>query len=52
MRNYAETCKGICGYNLAHKFFVYLLPIKTFLWCAFQTHLAWEGGTCKTWFLE
>ena len=29
MRNYAETCKGICGYNLVYNFFVYLLPLKS-----------------------
>ena len=29
MRNYAETCKGICGYNLVYNFFVYFLPSKT-----------------------
>ena len=29
MRNYAETCKGICGNNLADNFLVYLLPLKT-----------------------
>ena len=29
MRNYKETCKGICGYNLVHKFFVYLLSLKS-----------------------
>ena len=29
MRNYKETCKGICGCNLVHKFFVYLLSLKS-----------------------
>ena len=40
MRNYAEMSKGICGYNFAYNFFVYLLPLKTsvFLWWTFQTH--------------
>ena len=31
MRNYKETCKGICGYNLVHNFFVYFLPLKSSL---------------------
>ena len=29
MLNYAETCKGICRYNLMYNFFVYLLPLKS-----------------------
>ena len=29
MRNYAESCKGICGYNLLNNFFVYFLPLKS-----------------------
>ena len=28
MRNYAETCQGICSYNLVYNLFVYLLPLK------------------------
>ena len=31
MRNNAETCKDICGYNLVHNFFVYFLPLKSSL---------------------
>ena len=27
MRNYAETCKGICGYNLVYNIFVYFLSL-------------------------
>ena len=50
MRNYAETCKGICGYNSVYNFLVYLLPLKS---SVFVTHsLPWEGGTSKTWFLD
>ena len=30
MRNYAETCKDIWGYNLVYNFFVHLLPLKLF----------------------
>ena len=29
MRNYAETCKGIGGYNSVCNIFVYLLPLKS-----------------------
>ena len=28
MRNYVETCKGICGYSLVYNFFVNLFPLK------------------------
>ena len=28
MRNYAETYKDICGYNLVYNVFVYFLPLK------------------------
>ena len=31
MRNYVETSKGICGYNLVYNFFVYFLPFKSSL---------------------
>ena len=31
MRNYVETCKGICGYNLVYNFFVYFLPLTSSL---------------------
>ena len=39
MRNYAETCKGICGF-----------AIKKFTFCGglFKRILAWERGTSKT----
>ena len=29
MRNYAETCQGICGYSLVDNIFAYLLPLKS-----------------------
>ena len=50
MRNYVETCKGICGYNLVHNSFA----IKKLSFCGalFKRILAWEGGTSKTWFLD
>ena len=28
MRNYGETCKGICSYNLVYNFLIQLLPLK------------------------
>ena len=28
MRNYGETCQGICGFNLVYNMFVCLLPLK------------------------
>ena len=31
MCNYVETCKGICGYNSVHDFFVQFLPLKSSL---------------------
>ena len=42
MRNYAETCHGICGYNLVYNIFVYILPLKS---SAFLVHFSREGGT-------
>ena len=30
-RNYAETWKGLCGYNSVYNFFVYLLPLKSWV---------------------
>ena len=50
MRNYAETCNGICGYNLVYNFFAYFLPLKKFTFCGaiFKRILAWEGDTSQT----
>ena len=28
IRNYAETCQGICDYNLVYNFFVYVLQLE------------------------
>ena len=49
MRNYAETCKGICGCNLVYIFYI-LFAIKKFVFCGalFKRILAWERGTSKT----
>ena len=54
MRKYAETCKGICDYSSVYNFFIYLLPLKSAVFCGvlFGRILAWEGGTSKTWFLD
>ena len=50
MRNYAETWKGFCGYNLVYNIFVYFLPLKSSLICGTLSKciLAWEGGTSQT----
>ena len=54
MRNYAETCKDICGCNLVYNFFCIPFAIKKFSFCGalFKCILAWEGRTSKTWFLD
>ena len=31
MRKYAETYKGICGYNLVYNFFLCFLPLESSL---------------------
>ena len=33
MRKYAETCKGIYGYNLVYNFLCVLFAIKKFIFC-------------------
>ena len=43
MRNYAETCKGIWGNNLAYNFFVYLLPLKTLVFVVDFSNAFWHG---------
>ena len=43
MRNYAETCKGICGYNLAHIVFLYLLPLKISVFVVDFSNAFWHG---------
>ena len=43
MRNYAETCKGICGYNLVYNFFVYLLPLKSSVFVVHFSNAFWHG---------
>ena len=48
MRNYAETCKGICSYNLGYKL-EKAFAIKKFSFCGalFKRIVAWERGTSK-----
>ena len=50
MRNYAEICKGICGYNLWLQLFCILFAIKKFTFCValFKRILAWERDFSKT----
>ena len=55
MRNYAETCKGICGYNLVYNFFMQLAFVITkfsFSGALFKRILACEGVISKRYFLE
>ena len=42
MRNYVEMCKGICGYNLAYNFYVYLLPLKTSVFVVHCSNAFWN----------
>ena len=42
MRNYAEKGKGICGYNLAYNFFVYLLPLKISVFVVHFSNAFWN----------
>ena len=44
MRNYAEKGKGICGYNLAYNFFVYLLPLRTSVFVLDFSNAFWHGN--------
>ena len=37
MRNYVQTCKGFCGYNLMYNFFVYFLSLTSSL---FRVHFS------------
>ena len=34
MRNYAETCKDICSYNLIYNFSIILLALKSYVFVA------------------
>ena len=43
MRNYAEMCKGICGYNLVYNVFVYLLLLKTSVFVVDFSNAFWHG---------
>ena len=43
MRNYAETCKGICGYNSLYNLFVYFLPLKNSLFVVHFSNVFWHG---------
>ena len=43
MRNYVETCKGICGYSLVYNVFVYLLPLKASVFVVDFSNAFWHG---------
>ena len=54
IRSYAETCKGICGYNPVYNFFIQLLRFKSYVFCGrlFKCNLAREGVISKSYFLD
>ena len=54
MRNYAETCKRTCSYNLEYNFLTQLLPLQSsiFVMHFSNAFLAWEQGICKVKSLE
>ena len=43
MRNYMETCKGICSYNLGYNFFAFFLPSKSSLFVVHFSNAFWHG---------
>ena len=43
MRNYAETCKGICSYNLGYKLLRKLLPLKSSVFVVHFSNALWHG---------
>ena len=43
MCNYAETCKGICGYNLVYNFLIQLLPLKSSVFVVHFSNAFWHG---------
>ena len=43
MRNYAETCKGICSYNLGYKLLGKLLPLKSSVFVVHFSNALWHG---------
>ena len=42
MCNYAETCRGICGYNLVCDVFAYLLPLKASVFVVLFSNAFWH----------
>ena len=52
MRNYTETCKANCSYILTYNFFIYLLPLKSYVFVAsfsnafYPVNESFPKGTC------
>ena len=44
MRNYTETCKGICSYNLVYNFLIQLLPLKSLVFVVHFSNAFWHGN--------
>ena len=43
VRNYAETCKGICNYNLVYNFSMQLFQLKILVFVAHFLNAFWHG---------
>ena len=43
MRNYAETCEGICSYNLVYNFLMQLFPLKSLVFVVHFLNALWHG---------
>ena len=43
MRNYADTCKDIFGYNLVYNLFVCFLPLKGSVFVVHFSNAFWHG---------
>ena len=43
MRNYAETCEGICSYNLVYNFLMQLFPLKSLVFVVHFLNAFWHG---------
>ena len=44
MRNYAETCKGICSYNLVYNFLIQLLFLQSSVFVVHFSNAFWHGN--------
>ena len=44
MRNYTETCNGICSYNLVYNVLIQLLPVKSSVFVVHFSNAFWHGN--------